>query len=134
MTYKMTDLAAADRRRWLRRMQRDLALREAFGPNGALRRGLGWKVLLAAALATAALSAQAKDLWVSPTTAGGEIVLTPDRVSGCGESLYWMYIVTADNEMLSGCWALVNDKVMVRFDSGDRRVYEPAGFTKRKVR
>lgn len=37
MTYKMTDLATADRRRWLRKMNRDLAWREAFGPNAAWR-------------------------------------------------------------------------------------------------
>ena len=91
------------------------------------------RALLGALLAASVLTVQAKDIFVSPTSEGGEIVLTLDRVSSCGDALFWMYVVTKGQELLSGCWAAIDGRIMVRFESGQRRAYDPNGFTKREV-
>lgn len=91
------------------------------------------RALLGAALLAAVLTAQAKDLLVAPTKAGGEIVLTKDRSNTCGEVLFSMYIVMTDQNLLFGCWAYLDGRIMVRFDDGTRRAYGPETFTVRTV-
>ena len=91
------------------------------------------RALLGAVLAASVLTAQAREIWVSQTEEGGEIVLTLDRVTSCGDALYWMYVVTKSQDLLSGCWAAIDNRIMVRFEGGQRRAYDPRGFVKREV-
>lgn len=92
------------------------------------------KALVTTVLLATVLTAQAKEIWVSKTQEGGEIVLTFDRTAACGEALWWMYIIGRNNQLYTGCWGALNGKVMVRFDDGDRRAYDPDGFVKREVK
>lgn len=90
------------------------------------------KLLLAAALACGVVhTVSAEGFLVAPTKEGGEIVLTFNTPSACN-GLFFMYVVDKKQEPFYGCWALINDKVHVRYDNGIRRVYDLDGWTKRE--
>ena len=90
------------------------------------------KLLLAAALVCGAIqTVSAGGFLVSPTTEGGEIVLTFDKPTACN-GLFFMYVVDKKQEPFYGCWALINDKIHVRYDNGIRRVYGLDGWAKRE--
>ena len=88
-------------------------------------------LLVTAVLAAAAFNATAREVWVSPTEAGGEIVITGDQSAQCGEVLHTMYLVMKSGEVVYGCWALIDDRIHVRYDNGIRRAYTLDGFEKR---
>lgn len=77
-------------------------------------------------------TAHAEDYLVAPTESGGEIVLSMTRgVKNCGDTLFWMYLVTKSGDVFYGCWTYMHDKIHVRFDNGVRKVYDMEGWTKR---
>ncbi len=75
--------------------------------------------------------ANAEEYWTTPTQQGGEIVLTGIKTDTCGDTLLSMYVVTIDRRVAYGCWALLNDRVHVRYDDGDRMVYDMKNWTKK---
>lgn len=58
---------------------------------------------------------------------GGEIVLTTYTVASC-EGLKAMYAMLPSGKTYYGCWAYVNDKIHVRYEDGERRVYPIDSF------
>lgn len=87
------------------------------------------KLLLSLVLVCSA--ATAGEYWTMPTEAGGEVVLTNARSEICGESLLVMYLVKSNQEVVYGCWALINDKIHVRYDNGIRRAYDMSNWTRK---
>lgn len=77
-------------------------------------------------------NAHAGEYFVTPTEAGGEIVLTNTKTTNCGDSLMFMYVVMADQSVVYGCWAYINDKIHVRYDNGNRKVYDTKGWVHKK--
>jgi len=77
-------------------------------------------------------NAYAGEYFVTPTEAGGEIVLTDKKTERCGEVLMFMYVVKSDQSVVYGCWAYMNDKVHVRYDDGTRKVYDTKGWIHKK--
>ena len=73
----------------------------------------------------------AAEYWVMPTEAGGEVVLTSTRSEICGDVLLVMYLVKSNQEVVYGCWALMDDRIHVRFDNGMRRAYDLSNWTKK---
>ena len=89
------------------------------------------KLLVPAILAAAAFNATAREVWVMKTQAGGEVIITGDKSTHCEDSLRSMYLVMSTGEVVYGCWALIDERVHVRFDNGVRRAYSLDGFEKR---
>lgn len=85
------------------------------------------KALALLALTIAPL-AQAEIYLVTKNTGGGEIVLTQAKVEQCGDVLRLAYAQLPTGEVFYGCWAYMQDKIHVRYFSGDRRAYDIAGF------
>lgn len=81
-------------------------------------------LLLASGLANAA------EYYVSPTELGGRIVLTFEKSDWCDKNLFIAYVEMTDQNVVYGCWAFVNEKIHVRYNDGNRRVYNPLGFKK----
>ena len=80
------------------------------------------KLLLSLMLVCGAVNAA--EYWTAPTKEGGEIVLSKDRTTKCGDVLYSMYIVTVGQKVISGCWTVMEGRVHVRYDDGDRMAYD----------
>lgn len=89
------------------------------------------KILATAVLAAAALNATAREVWVSKTESGGEIVITAEKSTHCEDSLRSMYLVMSTGEVVYGCWAMIDERIHVRYDNGVRRAYTLSGFEKR---
>lgn len=87
------------------------------------------KLILSLLLACGA--ANAAEYWSAPTKEGGEIVLTQSRTEKCGDYLLSMYIVTADQRVAYGCWVLMDGRIHVRYDDGDRMAYDLKHWTKK---
>jgi hypothetical protein len=77
-------------------------------------------------------NAYAGEYFVTPTEAGGEIVLTNTKTNNCGDSLMFMYVVKSNQSVVYGCWAYINDKVHVRYEDGTRKVYDTTGWIRKK--
>jgi len=77
------------------------------------------------------VNAHAGEYFVTPTETGGEIVLTNSKTTNCGDNLMFMYVVMANQSVVYGCWAYINDKIHVRYDDGNRRVYDTKGWTRK---
>lgn len=75
--------------------------------------------------------ALASEYWVAQTESGGQIVLTFDKTTNCGE-LYFMYLVLSTQEVSYGCWVVLNDMIHVRYDNGVRRVYDNQGWMRKE--
>jgi hypothetical protein len=78
------------------------------------------------------VNARAGEYFVTPTEAGGEIVLTNTKTTNCGDNLMFMYVIKSDQSVVYGCWAYINDKVHVRYDDGNRKVYDTKGWIHKK--
>lgn len=87
------------------------------------------KLLFSLLLVCGAVSAG--EYWTMPTEAGGEIVLTNTKTDTCGDVLLVMYLVKSTQEVIYGCWALLDDRIHVRFDNGMRRAYDLSNWTKK---
>jgi len=87
------------------------------------------KLVLSLLLACGVVNAE--EYWTTPTQQGGEIVLTKATSENCGDVLLVMYVITADQRVAYGCWALLNGKVHVRYDDGDRMAYDLKNWTKK---
>lgn len=74
--------------------------------------------------------ASAADYWTTPTQAGGRIVLTLEKADYCGNSLYVAYVEKTNQDVVYGCWSAINGKIHVRYNDGNRKVYEPDLWTK----
>jgi hypothetical protein len=86
------------------------------------------KLLIALMLASG--FATAAEYYTTPTEAGGRIVLTFDKSDWCEKNLYIAYVEMTDQNVLYGCWAIINEKIHVRYNDNQRRVYDPTGFVK----
>lgn len=85
---------------------------------------------LLVSLLFAASSVSAGEYWTTPTDMGGEIVLELTKPESC-EGLFWMYLVKSNQEVVYGCWAMLNDKIHVRYDNGVRKAYGLSGWIKK---
>lgn len=89
------------------------------------------RFILLAALA-ASFSLQAQTLEAS-NKAGGKVVLTL-RQGVCPDNQYQAYSTTSTGNTEFACWADVDGRAFVRYDSGDVRVYEAKQFTLKGVK
>jgi hypothetical protein len=78
------------------------------------------------------VNVHAGEYFVTPTEAGGEIVLTGIKTEMCGDVLRLMYVVKSDQTVVYGCWGYMNDKIHVRYDDGTRKVYDTKGWIHKK--
>ena len=88
------------------------------------------KRLLIVVLAVLSLSANA-DSWVMANNGGGQVVLT-DRLCKGYKHVYYAYTHTPRFYM-DACWALMDGKVHVVYENGERRVYEMNDFVQDQV-
>lgn len=84
--------------------------------------------LIAAALILISTTAAA-ETWETENKAGGRIVLT-DRQCRDYKQLREAYAISSTGETLEACWALMDGFVHVAYRHGEKRVYDPAIFTK----
>jgi hypothetical protein len=71
------------------------------------------------------------DTWVMPNQGGGQVVLT-DRLCQGYKNLYYAYTYT-DRVFLDGCWRLLDGKIHIVYENGEKRVYEASDFTPDEV-
>ncbi|CAB4127870.1 hypothetical protein UFOVP96_39 [uncultured Caudovirales phage] len=72
------------------------------------------------------------DIWVSPNTVGGQIVLT-ERQCKDYPALWAMYTRLPTGETWDGCWTFYDGLVQVVYSyDGKKRTYDPKGFVKQK--
>lgn len=71
------------------------------------------------------------DTWVMNNNGGGQIVLT-DRLCKGQKSIYYAYTHTTQ-AYFDGCWALLDGKVHVVWEGGQRRVYNLNDFVADEV-
>ena len=71
------------------------------------------------------------DTWVMPNQGGGQVVLT-DRPCKGYKSLFYAYTYTS-RFYADACWALLDGKVHVVYEKGEKRVYEMNDFTPDEV-
>lgn len=88
------------------------------------------KAAIAIALAIIASNAVA-DSWSLPNTGGGEIVITNRPCKGY-KNLLAAYAYTG-RAYIDACWTIIDNKVHVVFEDGERRVYEVAEFRPNSV-
>jgi hypothetical protein len=72
-------------------------------------------------------AAHAEMYFVAKNAGGTDIVLTLERPTWCDGSAL-MYTSTTKSEVLYGCWFYMQDKIHVKFNDGDRRVYDVKNF------
>lgn len=84
--------------------------------------------IIAAALILFSVITQAKS-WETENVSGGKIILT-DRECNGYQNLREAYAISATGEVLEACWALIDNKIHVAYRIGEKRVYDPAIFTK----
>jgi hypothetical protein len=58
---------------------------------------------------------------------GGEIILTTFTPASC-DGLKAMYAMLPNGVAYHGCWAYINEKIHVRYEDGERRVYPIDNF------
>lgn len=95
---------------------------------GCLQIGDNMKTLIAFMLMAASFNAAA-ETWVTKSESGGEIVLT-DRPCAKYKSLRVAYARNPDGSTIEGCWTYMDHYVHVAYYIGEKRVYDPAIFTK----
>jgi len=76
-------------------------------------------------------SVNAGEYWTTPTEQGGEIALQFIKTDTCGDNLWSMYVVKSNQEVVYGCWTIMDDRIHVRYDNGVRRAYDLSGWTKK---
>lgn len=77
-------------------------------------------------------SAANADQWlVMKNQDGGEIVFTSNTSATCPDKTKWMYAIGKDGTAYYGCWIYANGKAHVRYESGERKVYDPANMETR---
>lgn len=84
-------------------------------------------ILLPLMLATAACA----DSWEQPNSGGGKIILTdracPDKAFS---TLMSAYTFIKSGKTVYGCWVVLDGKVQIAWDNGERSTFEPTAFTK----
>ena len=88
------------------------------------------KGLLAVLLAALSFSANA-DSWVLSNQGGGQIVIT-DRLCKGYKNIYYAYTYTS-RFYADGCWRLLDGKIHIVYENGEKRVYEASDFTPDEV-
>lgn len=86
------------------------------------------KKIIAAALIFVSTYAAAES-WETENKAGGRIVLT-DRPCKDYKYLKEAYAISPAGETLEACWAWMDGFVHVAYRHGEKRIYDPAIFTK----
>lgn len=86
------------------------------------------KTLIALMLMAASFNAAA-ETWTAKSESGGEIVLT-DRQCPKHKALRVAYARNPDGSTIEGCWTYMDSYVHVAYYIGEKRVYDPALFTK----
>ena len=77
---------------------------------------------LALALLLVASAVRAEPYLSATNQGGGEIILTTYTVASC-DGLKAMYAMLPTGVVYHGCWAYINEKIHVRYEDGERRVY-----------
>lgn len=93
--------------------------------------GIMKNTLLALFLAGLLQNGAASEIYVTPTKNGGEITLTFDTPDSC-DGLFFMYVISNNQEPVYGCWAFLNGMIHVRYENGVRRVYDDFGWIRRE--
>lgn len=78
---------------------------------------------IALALLLIGSSVRAEPYLEAKNDGGGEIILTTYATSDCKNGLKAMYSSLPNGKTYYGCWAYLNDKIHVRYEDGERRVY-----------
>ena len=86
------------------------------------------KKLIAVALILFSTLAAAES-WETRNEAGGRIVIT-DRPCRDYKQLKEAYAISSTGETLEACWAWIDGFVHVAYRHGEKRIYDPAIFTK----
>jgi hypothetical protein len=83
------------------------------------------KLLLVLLLAFSSVRAEP---YLSATNeGGGEIILTTFTPTSC-DGLKAMYSMLPSGVVYHGCWAYINEKIHVKYEDGERRVYPIDNF------
>ena len=85
-------------------------------------------VFVGAVAAIASGTAHAEAMAESRNEAGGKIVLTNERGS-CAAGQQLMYAYAGGGALQTGCWMPMDGRILVRYSTGDVRLYDPTGFT-----
>jgi len=86
---------------------------------------------LLAILLFASLPALADEWWEVPTQAGGKIVLTTQTADWCAKGFFIVYIETSKQDAVYGCWTTANDRIHVKFNDGNFKIYDKEGWVYR---
>lgn len=84
------------------------------------------KLILCLLLATGVC--QAEEWWETPTKAGGKIILTLQKADWCPQGFYIAYIETSHQDAIYGCWAGINDRIHVKWNDGNKKIYDKDGW------
>ena len=95
------------------------------------------KALLAVALAVLPLCAMANDqarvVATMPNNVGGHIKLTNGFCDATQEH-FVAYTTAPNGDVAVGCWALLDNDVVIRYESGTVKVYPANAFNVRPLR
>lgn len=83
------------------------------------------KLLLVLLLAYS--SVRAEPYLSAANEGGGEIILTTYTVASC-DGLKAMYSMLPSGVVYHGCWVYINEKIHVKYEDGERRVYPIDNF------
>ncbi len=75
--------------------------------------------------------ASADEYWTAKSEGGGDIYLTKEKADACGKNLAVAYVIKPDQSIVYGCWAIVNDKIHVRYNDGHRVAYDFLGWERK---
>lgn len=82
---------------------------------------------LALVLLLVASAVRAEPYLSARNEGGGEIVLTTYLTASC-DGLKAMYSMLPNGTVYHGCWAYINEKIHVKYEDGERRVYPIDNF------
>ena len=87
--------------------------------------------VLAALLVVSIAPAHAQSRsWRMANEAGGQIILTDRACPAAGSDLLReVYAYSANGQRQTGCWALFDDLVQIKWSAGQRSVFNPGDFT-----
>ncbi len=87
------------------------------------------KLLLLLAFISGAVHAD--EWWETDTTAGGKIIITMQTADWCPKGFFIGYLETSKQDAVYGCWALINQRIHMKYNNGVSKVYDLEGWVRR---
>lgn len=81
------------------------------------------KLLLAMLLSCSIV--QAEEVGRMPNKGGGYIVLVSEK---CNDTSMMAYTFVSSGSVVVGCWSVLNREILVRWNDGDTKIYNPDGL------